>query len=323
MAYALLGITFPIAFMIGPVLVGTGAVPGPLAAAFVCLGTGILSFLGVLIFFKESLTTDCMESAQLRISENNRSRFGWFDFLISRPLRLFRNSISVLFRSKLFVKLTICILVLYVNFEEVNDMEALYFQEVAGFSPRDIATLFTIAGASSWILVTAGLWLFIKILRMTDKYLLIFGMCMFALQQMLYAFVRTKAIIYTVTAIGTSSNLVLPAINGIKSTLVRADEQGALQGAIKSATSLGSSIGPALFLFFFYFFRSGDLYLPGAPFFVGSLLLVIGVVIASTLELPSSRLQVSRFESEEQEPLCRDNESKLKPFPIVISQDED
>lgn len=320
-AFALLGISFPIAFTVGPILVATDVISGPIVAAYVGLGCSITSALGVLIFFRESLSAENMKSANRKIAQCGGTHHGWYYTIVQKPLIFFRNSISLLFRSKLFVKLTICILVLYVNFEEVYEMEAQYFQEVAGFGPKDLANLFATAGVASWVTITVGLWMLVTLFRMTDKQVLIFGMCMLALQQILYAFIRSKIVIYAVTAVGTSANLVLPAISGIKSTIVGADEQGALQGAIQSARSLASGFGPILFLSIFYVFRSGDLYVPGAPFVFGFILLLVGIVIACTLELP--RPSSGDFGSKKEEPLLTDDTPHLKSFRIIISSDEE
>jgi DHA1 family tetracycline resistance protein-like MFS transporter len=66
------------------------------------------------------------------------------------------------------------------------------------------------------------------------------------------------------------------------SRCVGSSEQGQLQGAIASITGVASLIGPTLFTQTFAYFigAAGAWHLPGAPFLLASLLLVIAAMIA-------------------------------------------
>ena len=73
-----------------------------------------------------------------------------------------------------------------------------------------------------------------------------------------------------------------PATQALMSRRVSASEQGQLQGAIASINGVTGLIGPTLFTqVFAYFIGPGALWrLPGAPFVLASLLLVLAAVIA-------------------------------------------
>lgn len=287
-AFASVGIVFSVGFTIGPILTASGAIPDVQTAAWASLGCALVCVTGTAVILPESLSSETRMAARatLEAVRDGKARgcFPW----ANRSFRMFWDSLSILFRSKFFAKLTIGIVAVYVNFEEVHEMQAIYFQEVAGFDKDDTAQLFAVSGVASWFTVTLVLWLLLSVCRMSDKQVLLFGMSVFAVQQVTLAFVRTKAVILVVKAAGTAANLVLPAISSLKSNNVAPEEQGALQGAIQSAQSVAKSFGPGLFYLFFVVFRSNGWYLPGAPFLFGFALLVGAIVVIITMEVPVS-----------------------------------
>jgi len=89
----------------------------------------------------------------------------------------------------------------------------------------------------------------------------------------------TLALILTpLSALGA---VVSPALQGIMSQMVDDDAQGELQGILTSVHALSVIVSPLLMTSVFALFtREGTpLYLPGAPFMVSMLLVVIGVVV--------------------------------------------
>jgi DHA1 family tetracycline resistance protein-like MFS transporter len=73
-----------------------------------------------------------------------------------------------------------------------------------------------------------------------------------------------------------------PAIQAIMSGKVPPNEQGELQGTLTSVMSLSSIIGPLVMnnLFFYFTHNEAPVYLPGAPFFLGALLMLTSAIIA-------------------------------------------
>jgi DHA1 family tetracycline resistance protein-like MFS transporter len=88
---------------------------------------------------------------------------------------------------------------------------------------------------------------------------------------------------YAVTALYCLGlGLLQPAISGLMSRSVSASEQGLLQGAISSVMTGTAIIGPPLAngLFALAIAPSAPVTLPGAPFFVGSLLCLAALWLA-------------------------------------------
>jgi DHA1 family tetracycline resistance protein-like MFS transporter len=83
---------------------------------------------------------------------------------------------------------------------------------------------------------------------------------------------------------GAFGGLTGPAIQSIVAGAVAPSEQGKVQGALTSLMSLTNVIAPLFFTagLFSYFTSENALFeLPGAPFLVGSLLLLLALGIAS------------------------------------------
>jgi DHA1 family tetracycline resistance protein-like MFS transporter len=73
------------------------------------------------------------------------------------------------------------------------------------------------------------------------------------------------------------------ATQGLMTQLVAPDQQGALQGAATSVQSVSQLVGPFLFTLTFAYFIGGNapLKMPGAPFLLASVLLLLALVIAA------------------------------------------
>jgi DHA1 family tetracycline resistance protein-like MFS transporter len=73
-----------------------------------------------------------------------------------------------------------------------------------------------------------------------------------------------------------------PALQGIISTQVPANEQGELQGALTSLISVTTIIGPLIMTSTFFYFaeRGTSHYMPGAPMLLGAFLTLISTYLA-------------------------------------------
>jgi DHA1 family tetracycline resistance protein-like MFS transporter len=73
-----------------------------------------------------------------------------------------------------------------------------------------------------------------------------------------------------------------PALQGLMTNEVPANEQGELQGGLTSLMSLSSIFGPWFMTWIFYYFTrtAAPVYLPGAPYFVAAALMLLSVFLA-------------------------------------------
>jgi len=72
-----------------------------------------------------------------------------------------------------------------------------------------------------------------------------------------------------------------PAIQGLASDRVAANEQGELQGAFAILNSLSLILGPLMFSYIFFFFtqNKSNLYFPGAPYLTAAFFMLVSTVI--------------------------------------------
>jgi|APLak6261666879_1056058.scaffolds.fasta_scaffold02471_3 DHA1 family tetracycline resistance protein-like MFS transporter len=88
--------------------------------------------------------------------------------------------------------------------------------------------------------------------------------------------------IYVFLVIGSLGGISGPAAQGLMSKAVPPNEQGMLQGGLSSVTSITSILGPPLATNLFGFFISdrAPVKVPGAAFFTGAVLLLLGLLSA-------------------------------------------
>lgn len=75
--------------------------------------------------------------------------------------------------------------------------------------------------------------------------------------------------------------LSMPAVQGMVSNNVPANEQGEMQGVLTSLVSITAIIGPLIMTNLFYFFtkESAPFYFPGSPFMLGAVLTLVSLLI--------------------------------------------
>lgn len=88
--------------------------------------------------------------------------------------------------------------------------------------------------------------------------------------------------IYLILLIGSLGSVAGPAVQGLISRNVGANEQGGVQGSLMSLAGVAGIIGPPMATSLFAHFISKDspLYLPGAAFLFSSLLIGLAILLA-------------------------------------------
>jgi DHA1 family tetracycline resistance protein-like MFS transporter len=107
---------------------------------------------------------------------------------------------------------------------------------------------------------------------------LLFGVGGFAI----YGLAPTGVIFWLGIPVFSLMGLYGPSAQGLMTRHVQPSEQGQLQGANNSINGITGVIGPGLFAVTFAHFIGGqrDLHLPGAPFLLAALMLIIGIILA-------------------------------------------
>lgn len=107
------------------------------------------------------------------------------------------------------------------------------------------------------------------------------GLLLYAIGLILFAFATKGWMMFVILIPYCLGGITGPAIQGYMSNKVPANEQGNLQGGLTGLMSLSSIFGPLLMTEAFHFFTSpGHLHFPGAPFAIGSVLMLAGTILA-------------------------------------------
>jgi DHA1 family tetracycline resistance protein-like MFS transporter len=259
--FGMIGAAFGLGFIIGPALGGILGQYGERIPFFAAAGLALLNGLYGLFVLPESLKP-----------ENRRA----FDWKRANPISSLRN----LGRYPI-------ILGLVASYVCIN---------IAGFAAQSTWTYFTMEKFHwnlSWVgyslafvgfmvaLVQGGLIRFINP-KLGQKRSVYFGLLLYAVGLVLFAFASQGWMMFAFLVPYCLGGIAGPALQGIMSGQVPANEQGELQGALTSLISLTSIIGPLLMTNLFSYFTDAKtpVYFPGAPFLMGAILAVFSVLLA-------------------------------------------
>jgi DHA1 family tetracycline resistance protein-like MFS transporter len=118
--------------------------------------------------------------------------------------------------------------------------------------------------------------------RLGERRAIVLGGLIGAGTYVLYGLATRGWMIYAILVVNAFSGFLPPAIQGLMSRAVPADEQGMLQGGLASVNSVCNILGPLLStnLFGYFISSAAPVYLPGAFFFVGAALILVGLGLA-------------------------------------------
>ena len=153
----------------------------------------------------------------------------------------------------------------------------LYGDYRFGWTARTVGFALAIVGAAS-IIVQAGL-VGPAVRRLGEPRALLTGLACGALAFVVYGLAPNGVVFLLGIAPGSLYGLVYPSLQGLMTRRVGPDEQGQLQGALGSLMGIAGVIAPVLFTQVFAAaigpFRGVGL--PGAPFLLAALLLVVAM----------------------------------------------
>jgi len=108
------------------------------------------------------------------------------------------------------------------------------------------------------------------------------GLMFYSLGMFLFAFANQSWMMYAFLVPYCLGGIAGPALQATISGHVPPNAQGELQGILTSLMSLTSIFGPLLMTNLFYYFtkESAPVHFPGAPFFLGAVLMLLSAVFA-------------------------------------------
>ena len=259
--FGMIGAAFGLGFIIGPVM---GGVLGHYGAQVPFLAAAVLSLLNALYGYfvlPESLP-----------AENRRP----FDWKRANPLGAFKQ----LRKYPAVSGLILSFVLIYISAHAVQSTWTFYNIEKFGWSERLIGYSLGFVGLMV-ALVQGGL-IRIVIPRLGNERSVYTGLFLYSMGFLLYGFASATWMMFAFTVIYSLGGITGPAIQGVISSSVPANEQGELQGGLTSLMSATSIAGPPLMTNLFSYFTAptAPIYFPGAPFLMAALLVGISAVLA-------------------------------------------
>ncbi len=259
--FGMIGAAFGLGFIVGPVIGGLLGGFGSRVPFFAAAGLAFLNFLYGYFILPESL------------SQENRRTFTWAR---ANPIGTFKS----LFRFKVVLGLFISLALVYISAHAVQSNWSYYTIEKFQWTPRLIGISLGVVGFV-FAIVQGGL-IRLIIPKLGQQRSVYFGLALYALGFLLYAFATEGWMMYVFTVVYCFGGIAGPALQGIMSGILPPNEQGELQGGFTSMMSAASIIGPPIMNGLFAYFTGPEapIYFPGAAMLLGAVLTLVSAVWA-------------------------------------------
>jgi len=259
--FGLIGVAFGLGFIIGPVI---GGILGKYDVHYPFMAAAALALLNATygyFILPESLSI-----------ENRRP----LDLKKINPF----TSIFQLKKYKSVIGLAFSLFLIYFAAQAVQSVWTFYTMDKFHWNEAWVGYSLGFVGLMTAI-VQGGL---IRIIlpKLGNERSIWIGLSLYAIGLLLFAFASKGWMMFAFLVPYCLGGIAGPAIQGYISTSVPANEQGNLQGGLTGLMSFSSIFGPLVMTEAFYYFTKPNPFLqfPGAPFVLGSFLMLISVLLA-------------------------------------------
>ena len=259
--FGLIGAAFGLGFIIGPVLGGLLGQFGSRAPFFASAALALLNWLYGYFILPESLSP-----------ENRRP----FDWKRANPV----GSLLQLRRYPVIIGLIGSMLCLYIAGHSSQSTWSYYTMEKFGWNEKWVGYSLGFVGLT--IGLVQGLLTRVIIPKLGAVRSVFIGLSLSTIGFVGFALAIQGWMMFALMIPFALGGIAGPSLQGIISGQVPANEQGELQGALTGLISATSIVGPLLMtnLFSWFTTKEAPVYFPGAPFMMGAILTVLGMVLA-------------------------------------------
>lgn len=256
--FGLIGAAFGLGFIIGPVIGGVCSQWGPRMPFLVAAGLTLLNVVYGYFILPESLDAD------------HRRKFEWSR---ANPI----GSLKHLRKYPVVSGLVASLVLIYIAAHAVQSNWSFYTMFKFGWDSAMVGYSLAVVGVLV-ALVQGGL-IRIIIPKIGQQRSVYIGIALYAVGLVLFGMASASWMMFAFLVPYCLGGIAGPALQGIISSQVPANEQGELQGALTSLMSLTSIIGPVMMnnLFAYFTSKEAPVYLPGASFYLASLLTIISL----------------------------------------------
>jgi DHA1 family tetracycline resistance protein-like MFS transporter len=259
--FGMIGAAFGLGFIIGPVLGGLISHFGDRMPFYAAAALALINWVYGYFVLPESLSVE------------NRRQFNWKK----------ANPVSSLLKLKKFPSiggLILSMFFVYIAAHAVMSNWSYFTIHRFNWDKKTVGISLGVVGVLVG-LVQAGLTRVINP-KIGNEKSVYSGLGLYAIGMLLFGLANQSWMMFVFLVPYCLGGIAQPAIQAIMSGKVPPNEQGELQGTLTSVMSLSSIIGPLVMnnLFFYFTHNEAPFYLPGAPFFLGALLMLASAVIA-------------------------------------------
>ncbi|GCC50144.1 MFS transporter [Chryseotalea sanaruensis] len=259
--FGMIGAAFGLGFIIGPVI---GGLLGGMGSRVPFIAAAVLTLINWLygyFILPESL------------SQENRRAFEWKR---ANPI----GTLKSLFRYPVITGLLVSLSFVYISSHAVQSNWAYYTIEKFKWTETMIGISLGVVGLV-FAIVQGGL-IRVIIPKLGQERSVYVGLALYAAGFILYAVATHSWMMYAFTIVYCMGGIAGPALQGIMSGIVPANEQGELQGGFTSLMSLTSIFGPFIMngLFSYFTGPTAPYYYPGAALVLGAVLTMISAIFA-------------------------------------------
>jgi DHA1 family tetracycline resistance protein-like MFS transporter len=260
-AFGLLGAAFSIGFILGPAVGGILGSFNPRLPFLVSAVLSLLNGMYGLFVLPESL------------SREHRSPFSWKR---ANPV----GSLSLLRNNKVLLGLSGVLILGYLAQQSLMSVYVLYADYRYGWSDRSVGLSLALVGLFSGVYGAGLVRPIVK--RLGERGALTLGLTGGCIGYLMLGSSNTGILLLWGIPVLNLMSVAWPSAQSIMSREVKPTEQGQMQGAIQSLRGLAGVVGPVMFTWVFSnsFGPAASLHLPGAAFYLASILVLLSFVVA-------------------------------------------
>ncbi|QKJ30477.1 TCR/Tet family MFS transporter [Mucilaginibacter mali] len=259
--FGLIGVAFGVGFILGQ---GIGGLLGGLNIHYPFIAAGALALLNALygyFILPESLD-----------KEHRRP----FDWKRANPI----GTLKQLAKYENVLGLAASLFLIYFAAQAVQSLWSYYTIEKFDWNPKLVGASLAVVGVLT-ALVQGGL-IRITLPKLGQEKSIWMGLLCYSIGLILFAFASQSWMMFAFLVPYCLGGIAGPALQGYISNNVPKNAQGELQGGLTSLMSLSSIFGPLVMTQTFYFFtkKGAPIQFPGAPFLLGSVLMLASAILA-------------------------------------------
>ena len=207
------------------------------------------------------------------LKKENRSRFSWKR---ANPV----GSVVMLARSRSVLLLSVVLILGYVAQQSLMNVYVIYTDYRYHWTPRQVGLSLAFSGLFT---ILYGLLVRKATPKFGERICIFFGLTMGAIGYVWFGLSTTGMVFLLGLPVLNLMSFTWPSAQGLMSKETSPNEQGQMQGAINGLRGGAGILGPSLFTYIFAK-AVGDhaiVHLPGAPFYMAALMLVVALPVAA------------------------------------------